>query len=242
MDFDFDFDVDNHKKISDLPDELQMSTESFNEKLMDEEHVRAYWGNEKYKLCGGDGQSSAPLPDFSTSIGKDGIVYVHLYGGRPNDPLYCGKLYQLLMSIPEGVIVHFHIHGIVWYHTVLIQTAIKECKGEVHTFLYMCEPSPMDACMFFAWMMGKVLEPIPHDIIGLIEPYTIFDTGYGSTENKRNSMAHDSSIKQGWYDYAMDAGILTVEDISRLNNGEGLTIQGINSRIDTFNRKQGLTT
>lgn len=226
------------KKINEIEDEndkLSIKTESDKYLNIEEERKPILWGNEnKVVNCFGDNIMSQ-VPPFFIKKGKNGIVYIHLYWNNGRTPAE-GQIYHLLNSLSEEDVVHLHIHEVPFWRTTLLQSAIQNSKATIHTFVYMLEPSGWEMGKFFVWMVGDVLEPIPCDVIGLVEPTTIFSFSRGPSEGRKNSLAHDSTLKQFWYDFAVKKGLLKLEEIEELQNNKMVLIKGINSRIETANK------
>lgn len=196
------------------------------------------WGGDLSKVTNcGFGMQKNPIPPFYIKKGKDGIIYIHLYWNMQNLPAE-GQIYQLLSSLKEDDVVHMHIHEIPFWRTTLFQSAITNSKATIHTFVYMLDPHPMEITKFFVWMVGDVLEPIPCDVIGLVEPSTIFCYGRGSTEGRTDSLKHDATVKQFWYDFAIQKGLLKLEEIEAIKQNKMVLIRGINSRIKAANNQE----
>ena len=130
-----------------------------------------------------------------------------------------------------------HLHEVPFWRTTLFQSAIQNSKATIHTFIYMVEPDSWEVNKFFVWMVCDVLEPVPCDIVGLIDPTTIFSFSRGSTMHRTDSMDNDATLKQFWYDYAVKKGLLKLEEIEELRKNKMVLIRGINSRIEAANQQ-----
>lgn len=224
-------------ELEDIPN-ISVKTEAdlFNE--ITNERQPILWGGDISKVTNcGFGMTKNPIPPFYVKKGKDGIIYIHLYWNTQNIPAE-GQIYQLLSALTEEDVVHLHIHEIPFWRTTLFQSAITKSKATIHTFVYMLDPHPMEITKFFVWMVGDVLEPIPCDVIGLVEPATIFCYSRGSTEGRTDSLRHDATVKQFWYDFAVQKGLLKLEEIEAIKQNKMVLIKGINSRINNANTQE----
>lgn len=241
MDFSLeDMDLSGHTKIEDIETPLQVETEDLGIENLPQESL-AVWcskGTEQaIRNCGGPQGAGPPPPAFAASKGRDGVYHLHLFGG--NKRIAIAPVFQLLMNLDDSETINIYFHSMSWMQTTLLQSAIKNCKATTICHIYMVEPSPVQSCAFFTWMLGDILMPIPYDVIGLSEPMTIFLAGSPKTYHNDVLVACGKSLKQNWYDYAVDNGLLTLEEVIKLNEGHDITITGINTRIEAYNKKKG---
>lgn len=220
--------------IDSLPNDenLKMNTESF-ENTNEDKISHTIWGSSEVQNCMGMGQQ-IPKPPYVLKKGRDEKYYLHLFQNTSMTPAE-GQIHQFLSSLTESDIIHIYIHEVPFHRLTLLQSAILNCKAETHTHVHMIEADSWESPKFFLWMTGKVLEPIPYSMIGLVEPKTIFSFGGTTSENRKDAITFDDSVKQKMYDHAVQKGLLKLDEIAILNEGRMVLIKDINERIKIAN-------
>ena len=224
-----------HTKIEELDNKsISVSTESDNNIDINIKPSRDYltWG-----IFNGQEQQREQPPTFTYLKNEENEYIVYLFGLREHS----GIFYQFFNNLNENDVVTLHIFDIYFEDTLLIQSALQNTKSHVITKMYMCDCDPTSSCQFFIWMLGNTLEKIPYDVISLCEPFSPFSFANSpKLPVKQNYMEIDASIKQQWYDYAVNKGLLTLEEVGMLNEGKVIFINDINNRIKNNNRGKNL--
>lgn len=248
--FEFDFsleDLPSYTKIPDdtNPDDLEFHNEDLGEDLQKKVSVFT-WCSDASKseltACMGRG-NLPPAPYFLATKGRSGKHFIHTfvnpYFMAEPSANQLGKFIQYLDNIQEGEEVDIYLHGIYYPHMAALQSAIYSCKGITKTYMSMCEPDPMSSCLFFVWIMGKVLEPIPYNTACIVEPVTMFGRYSVSSYHLKNSVENEIAARQACYNVALEKGILVADDMVKLNDGESVLINDINQRIEMYNQRNG---
>lgn len=196
------------------------------------ERKKLTWGSEP-TACSGKPGEYVPPPEFIPIMGADGTIYIYLNYMRHQ----VGSLYQFLVSLPADKTVKLFIFGVAPAHTTALQMAIIMSKATIHTKFMMVENDVWESGIFFTWMVGNVLEPVPYGVISLVEPMTLFSySSNGNSSAKNDDINFDATIKKQWYDYAESIGLLTNDEIVQLNQGKAILITNINDRIIEANK------
>lgn len=227
--YNFSIPEDMLTKIEDIETDLKVSTEEEHIHVEDiqEEITRDYlmWGTTN----GNPNQQCSPPPTFTYMKIDDNNYVVYLFELKEHS----GVFYQFLTGLSSTDNVTINIVDVNTNDTLLIQSAIKNSAANISTRMYMCDVDPISSCIFFIWMLGNTLLPVPYGMIALCEPHSPFS--YASSPKlavKQNYMDIDAHIKQQWYDYAVNKKLLTLEEISLLNEGRAVFIKDINLRIN----------
>lgn len=248
--FDFDFSLEDLPKYTKIendtnPEDLEFHAEDLSEDPQKKVSIFTWCSDaSKNELMACMGRGNLPQPPyFLATKGRSGKHFIHTFSspfiGAEPPANQLGKFIQYLDNIQEGEEVEIYFHGIYYSHMAALQSAIYSCKGITKTYMSMCEPDPISACIFFIWVMGKVLEPIPYNTACVLEPVTMFGRYSVSSYHLKNSIENEIAARQACYNVALEKGILVPDDILKLNDGEGVLINDINQRIEAYNQRNG---
>lgn len=193
------------------------------------------WGG-SIKNCVSSGNGEQPPPNFMIIQNGENVFELFIYCLKEQ----LGQFYQFLTNLEPGNVVTLHFFDLSPSDSITIQSAIKNSKATIKTKMYMCDADQASGSLFFTWMTGHVLLPVPYGTIALMEPLSPFSYASSTKQSAKQNYAEiDRCIKQNWYNYAIELGLITMEEMSMLNEGKVVFIEDINTRISNANMKKG---
>jgi hypothetical protein len=97
-----------------------------------------------------------------------------------------------------------------------LMLSVKSCKSKVVTYLNMVGPSPWDAMAFLLWACGDVLMAPSFGGVCLVEPFSIMVGHSFSSFKAVNNQAIANQVKNQWFGYLVDRGLLSRDEVQRL--------------------------